>query len=98
MVREKCTDCGGYKYDWREHHCAPIYYFKHEDYGEEFQEIRAYSFDDAAENFAKQYNEDGDYSLMNNSIDVIISDGKTEKKYTVSAEPDIHYSVDEVES
>jgi len=37
---------------------------------------------------------------MNDSIIVLVSkypDGKDAKKYSVSAEPDIHYSVSEVE-
>ena len=33
---------------------------------------------------------------MDNSIEVIISDGKVEKKFKVSAEQTIHYSADEV--
>ena len=90
----KCKTCG--KYDFLDKHkCPPIFYFKHENWGDELQEIRAWDFEDAAKEFAMLYNEDGDYSLMDNTEEVIISDGKTEKKFIVSAEPDIHYSVKE---
>lgn len=92
MSFDKCNLCN--EYVWLDKHkCAPIYYFKHPNWGDEFQEIRAHSFEDAAEKFAKTYNEDGDYALMNKSEEVIISDGKTEKKFRVSAEPDINGSL-----
>jgi hypothetical protein len=97
MSLSKCPTCKEFVFDGIVHRCEPIYYFKHENWGEEFQEIRAIDFDDAAEKFAKLYNEDGDYSLMNGDTEeVIISDGKTEKKYKVSAEQAIEYHVEEV--
>ena len=91
----KCPTCK--EYVWTEkHNCPPVFYFKHENWGDDFEEIRAHSFEDAAERFAKLYNDDGDYSLMDNEEHVIISDGKTEKKFIVSAEPDISYHVSEI--
>lgn len=96
MACDYCSICGELKFDWEEHRCPPNYYFKHEDWGDKFQAIRAWSFDDAAEKFAKKYNEDGDYALMNRTIEVLISDGEVEKKFSVTAEPDINYSVDEL--
>ena len=80
------------------HKCEPIFYFKHESWGDEFQEIRAFDFSEAAEKFAKLYNEDGDYSLMDNEEEVIISDGKEEKTFIVSAEQSIDYYANEKES
>jgi hypothetical protein len=94
MVLKICPICKEYVFG--NHKCKSIFYFKHFDWGEEFQEIRADSFRDAAEEFAKLYNEDGDYSLMNSSENVVISDGKVEKKYRVSAEPDIYYNIEEI--
>lgn len=90
---EICRTC-----HWTNKNCLPIFYFKNEDYyGKEFQRIRANDFDDAAERFARFFNEDGGgYALMNNSLEVIISDGKLEKKYKVSAEPDIRYIAEEI--
>lgn len=92
MDSNYCKICG--ELLLKEHICTPIFYFKHEDWGNEFQEIRAYHFCDAAEKFAIKYNQD--YELINDSTKVIISDGKIEKKYIVSAEPDIHYLTQEI--
>jgi hypothetical protein len=89
MSYERCASCK--EWHWKDKPCPPIYYFKHEDWGDAFEEIRAYDYEDAAERFAKQYNEDGDYCLMDSSTEVIISDGKIEKNFRVSAEPDINY-------
>ena len=74
------------------------FYFKHEDWGEEFQPIEAFDMEDAAEKFAERYNEDGDYCLMNHSEDVLISDGTIEKVFTVYAEPTVNYSAYEKEN
>ena len=91
----RCDTCG--EYGWTdEHKCSPFFYFTHENWGDEPQKIMAKDFDQAAMRFAALYNEDGDYALMNDSIEVIISDGGTEKKYMVSAEPDIYYRADEI--
>lgn len=91
---EYCIVCK--TYHWTDENCPLIFYFKHENWGDEFQEITAYSFCDAAEEFAKLYNENGGYPLMDDNVDVIISNRKIEKKYNVSAEPDIHYSITEI--
>ena len=52
----------------------------------------------AAVSYAKQYNENGDYYLMNETetIEVKSMNGIV-KKFNISAEPDIHYSAEEVE-
>ena len=94
---DRCKICGEYDF-LDKHKCPPIYYYKHDDWGDEFQKIRAWSFSGAAIAFAKLYNENGDYALMNDTIEVTISDGKIEKQFLVSAEPDIHYSADEKEA
>jgi hypothetical protein len=94
MTLKTCSICK--EYDFGNHRCKPIFYFKHPDWGDEFQEIRASSFEDAAAGFAKMYNEDGDYALMNNSEEVIISNGTIERKFKVSAEPDIYYNIEEI--
>jgi len=96
MSYDRCETCG--EFGWLDtHKCPPIFYFKHEDWDLEPREVRAHSFSDAAEKFARIYNEDdGDYVLMDEDTEVIISDGNIEKKYIVSAEPDIYYSSREV--
>ncbi len=93
---ERCKICK--ECHWTDKSCNPIFFFKHENWGNEFEEIRASNFADAAKKFAILYNEDGDYSLMNDNEDVIISDGKKEIKFNVSAEPDICYYVKEIEN
>lgn len=93
----KCDNCNEYAF-LNSHRCKPIFYFKHEDWGDKPQPIRGYDFEDAAENFAKMYNEDGDYALMNQKINVVISDGETEKTFEVGAEPDIHYFANELDT
>jgi len=90
----ECKICK--EWHWANEKCDPIFYFKHEDWGDGFEEIRACDFDDAAEKFAILFNEDGEFQLMDSTEDVIISDGKIEKKYNVSAESDICYHVKEV--
>lgn len=91
----KCRECG--EYDWvKKHKCPPVFYFKHDSWGEELQKIYAHSFEDAALRFAKKFNEDGDYSLMDDGKEeVIISDGVTEKIFIVRAETSIEYYADE---
>lgn len=90
-----CPTCR--KYDFLEkHRCEPIFYFKHKNWGDEFQKIHASTFEDAATEFAKKYNENGDYALMDgDEVEVVISDGKIEKIFIVRAEEAIDYYADE---
>lgn len=65
---------------------------------EEFtNNIKGRNFHDAAENYAREYNGNGDYSLMDNQISVVLMNKNGEKKvFKLSAEPDIYYNVEEV--
>jgi len=69
-------------------------------HGDRWEVYEAIDHEDAAEEFAKSYNEDGEYSLMNNSIFVLVREvGSEEVRVVVaSAEPDIHYSAYEQDS
>lgn len=90
---DKCIICG--EWDFAFHECKALYFFKHEDWGDEWQEIRATSSYDAAIEFAEKYNED-DYTLMGNTISVKIKNPKGEvKTFSVSAEQDILYTANE---
>jgi len=91
----KCAKCD--KYHWKGAECQKVFYFKYDDWGDEFEEIRAYSFEDAAEEFAKMYHECSDYSLVGSDQEVIISDGKEEIMFSVSAEHEIVYYVKQLE-
>jgi hypothetical protein len=74
-------------------------YFRHEDWGDEWQPIRASDHEEAALQFAEKTNlESGDYSLMDSEDTVLISDGETEKTFVVSAEPTVSYHAHEVDT
>ena len=99
MSMDTCSICGEFTYSWRKHKCKPIYQFKHEDSGDEWNDIRAIDHEDAALEFAKKYNED-DYCLMNDETEVEIKgldddENEVVLKFCVGAELDIHYSVKE---
>ncbi len=66
--------------------------------GEDY-EIYAKGHHDAAEKFAKQYNEDGDYDLMNETIEITVIEVERDvpTKFEVGAEPDIYYSINEID-
>lgn len=100
MSCDYCKVCGELKFDFRAHSCGTKYTIKGEEvedyYGEEGKAIYAFDFDLAAEKFAKEYNENNDYCLMNESMEIIVTDGDKEKKFSVGAEPDVHYSVREL--
>ena len=55
--------------------------------------------EDAAVKWAKSYNEDGEYSLMDSEITIVCKNTETGEisKVCVSAEPDVHYSSTVVE-
>lgn len=59
-----------------------------------------YDAEDAAQKFAKEYNEDGDYALMNNCELVLVKDVESGEVVivSISAEPDVHYSSSELTS
>ena len=69
-------------------------------YEKEFEAIDA---EEAAKEFAKEYNEEGDYSLINNSMYVLVSEineedeEETPEIFSISAEPDIYYNSDLIE-
>jgi hypothetical protein len=94
MAFEKCSICGEYDFVDR-HVCPPTYYFKHPDWGDEFETIRAYSFENAAEKFAEKYFEDEPID-DNCNVEVLISDGKTNKMFRASASIDIYYDAREI--
>ena len=52
----------------------------------------------AAEKYAEESNESGDYYLMGESVIITVTDSDgVEKKFKISAEPSINYSAEEVE-
>lgn len=94
----KCEQCK--EYHWNNLSCNPMFkVYEPETMGDSAKTVRASDHEDAAIEFAKWYNEDGDYELMNNTIDVEVEDESGKRiKFTVGAEPDIHYSAKQIES
>lgn len=52
----------------------------------------------AAETWARWYNEDGDYALMNETVEITVSRNGDTRRFKVGAEPSIDYSVDLIET
>ena len=91
----RCAECG--EWHWHNEKCAPEYYVYHEDYmGDEAKSVRAYSHEDAALKYGEYYNQDG-YPLMDDTIQVKVEKDGEIKFFEVGAEPDIHYSSNEIE-
>lgn len=92
--RQKMTQCKKCKGYWfpsiEKHYCEEFKVINKED-GEE-SIIFAHGEEDAVERWAKDYNENGDYCLMNETILVEVN-GAT---YRVGAEASIEYTVDEI--
>lgn len=86
----ECKKCNEFRFDISKE--CPCKEFELIDQDGDESKIYAISKQDAALKYAERYNTDGDYSLMNTSVDILI-DGK---KFRISAEPDIHYSADAI--
>lgn len=72
------------------------YLIHHEEYlGENSKPIEARSHYEAAEIYAKYYNERCDYELFDEEIEIVVAelDGKM-KKFKLSAERAIHYNIE----
>lgn len=95
MGYNKCKVC--HDWHWDDQPCSPIFKVYDEDYmGGRGKEFYAYDHEAAAIKYAKYYNEDGDYALMNDEREVTVEDAKgKKKKFIITAEPDIHYSASE---
>ncbi len=107
MILDYCEICDAFIYGHTKHKCDPLYevIIEEDDYDEEWDDAwiytcRGVSYRDAAKNFAKDYNEkDGDYSLMNSEMIILIRlKGELDsKRFVIYAEPDILYSSKELE-
>jgi hypothetical protein len=91
----KCRECGEWHYD--NGRCAPEYFVYHKEYmGDEATSVRAHSHEDAAIKYAEYYNQD-DYPLMNDTAQVKVEKDGVIKFFEVGAEPDIHYTSNEID-
>jgi len=92
----KCKTCK--ELHWNNQDCAPLYLVYFEEYlGDEAKEIRAHSFQEAAEKFGEYYNSVSDYELINHSIEVTVEFENETRYYNISAEPDVYYTSREIE-
>lgn len=90
----KCELCGTRHFDYEK--CPQLFTIFEDDYlGEEGKQFRGYSFDNAVEEYGRYRNDEG--QLLDDPITVEIEDRNgIRKKYTVYAEIDVRYIVDEV--
>ena len=94
MKMWKCDKCGEYRFDSvPKCNCKPFTIIDED--GEKYNEIYAIDEEDAALKYAEKSNTNGDYYLMDtDSVIITVND----KKFEISAEPDIYYSAKEVKN
>ena len=87
----RCDKCGEYNFMKRPCQCEKFNVIDED--GEEHQVYAATEYF-AALKYAEDSNCNGDYYLMNESVEITVNS----TKFRISAEPDIHYSADEIET
>jgi hypothetical protein len=67
----RCTICG--EWHWSNTKCKPVFYVQIPDYhGDEWDEVRAFDYTEAAEKYCDLYDSDGDNDiLINGGLDKI---------------------------
>lgn len=76
-------------FHWTDKKCPPIFTIEYED-GD--RKVHGNDFEEAAEKFAENYNERHDYCLMNQQIEIKVTNSKgIEKKFIIGAEQSIEY-------
>jgi hypothetical protein len=99
MAYTKCEICKDYHFDYQK--CLPVFFITHEDYlGEDEKQMRGRDHEDAAERYAKYYNEEsGEYSMMNGDNEIKVQvrapHEQSKRTFVVTAEPSIDYSTKE---
>ena len=106
----RCNKCGQFIYDWKPPHECTRFFVTCEDYDMEMEpfwvENPAYlmkkgrykpTHEDAAEAWARWFNEDGDYALMNETLQITVTRDGDSRIFDVSAEPSIDYKAELVE-
>ncbi len=86
----QCKKCGEYRFSTvTECHCKEFIVI---DEDGEDHSLFAMDEQGAALKYAEKSNENGDYYLMNESVEIMVNN----TKYEISAEPDVHYSANEI--
>lgn len=99
MKFTKCPECKEYHFDNQK--CKPVFLITHDDYlGDAEKSVRGYDHEDAAEAYARYYNEEsGEYSMMHGDnelkIQVRAPHETTKRTFIVTAEASIDYSTKE---
>ena len=93
---EKCFKCGFKHYNFED--CLTTFLFLHEDYyGDEWQTIGAYSFEDAAEKIAMNINEDeNDTGVIIEKMSIANYDSSIIKYFSVEACAELNYYTTEL--
>lgn len=101
----RCGLCDAPIWDWQAPHQCTEFLITHEGDEEEFYvENPEYlmkkgrytpTHEAAAEAWAQWYNEDGEYALMNETVEITVSRGEETRTFIVGAEPSIDYTVEE---
>jgi len=86
----KCEKCKEYRFSNVEKCHCQAFTIIDED-GEE-HEIQAMDEEGAALKYAEWSNVEGDYYLMNETVEITVNN----KKFRIGAEPDVYYSADEI--
>jgi len=86
----ECPKCGEYRFNTVAVCRCKVFKVIDED-GEEHA-VHAMDEEGAALKYAERSNTEGDYYLMNESAEISVNG----KKFRISAEPDVHYSANEV--
>ena len=93
----KCEKCGEYRFsDVKKCWCKEFTIFNEDE--EEYGNLYAMDFHDAALKYAEKSNVESDYYLMENSVEIKVVDmDGTTQKFNIGAEPDVYYSAQPVE-
>ncbi len=86
----QCDKCNEYRFnDSKICHCKEFNVIDLD--GDNFK-IRAMYDQDAALKFAQESNENNEYYLMDSNVEIKVNG----KSFSISAEPDVHYSASEI--
>lgn len=102
----RCPTCKEWMWEWNApHRCLPEFLVQMAEWhGEKLEDgstVYAADAEDAAERFAREYNEDGDYALMNDTRVVRVapaSEPTAVQFFRIGAEPDICYSTEQIDA
>ncbi len=90
MSYEKCQRCNDYSFNHLNCKCKPFDIIDED--GEEHEPVYALDEQDAAVKFAEMANIEGEYYLMNDTVEITVNGSV----YRIGAEPDVNYSADKI--